>query len=145
MGRRRGHGLGWAALAAFGALTTAERAEGQTVQALREHRWKERVLVVLAPDSTAPAYRAQMAELARHRTSLAERDVRVLPALADAAGSRALRQQLDVPAGEFRVVLVGKDGMAKLRRRAPLAVDELLQTIDGMPMGAAEARRRGGR
>jgi hypothetical protein len=145
MGRRRGHGLGWAALAALGVLTTAERAEGQTVPALREHRWKQRVLVVLAPDSTLPAYRTQMAELARHRTSLAERDVHVLPALAHEAQSRTLRRQLAVPAGEFRVVLVGKDGMPKLRRRAPLAVDELLQTIDGMPMGAAEARRRGGR
>ena len=145
MGRRRGIGLGWAALAALGAAATPERADGQTVPALREHRWKQRVLVVLAPDSTLPAYRTQMAELARHPASLTERDVRVLPALADEAASRALRQQLAVPAGEFRVVLVGKDGMPKLRRRAPLSVDELLQTIDGMPMGAQEARRRSGR
>ena len=145
MGRRRGHGLGWAVLAAVGALATPEWAAGQTVPALREHRWKHRVVVVLAPDSTLPAYRAQMAELARHRASLTERDVRVLPALAAEAQSRTLRRQLAVPDGEFRVVLVGKDGMPKLRRRAPLAVDELLQTIDGMPMGAEEARRRGSR
>ena len=86
-----------------------------------------------------------MAELARHREALTERDVRVRPALAADAQARTLRQQLAVPDGEFRVVLVGKDGMPKLRRRAPLAVDEVLRTIDGMPMGAAEARRRGGR
>jgi len=41
-------------------------------------------------------------------------------------------------------VLVGKDGGAKLDRRTPLAVETLLETIDGMPMGAAEARQRRG-
>jgi hypothetical protein len=71
--------------------------------------------------------------------------VRVIPAPADDARTRTLRRQLAVADGEFRVVLVGKDGLPKLRRRAPLAVDELLRTIDGMPMGAAEARRRAGR
>ena len=145
MRRRRGSGFRWAALAALGALgalAAPRRVDGQTVPALREHRWRHRIVVVLAPDSTLPTYRTQMAELARHREALTERDVRVLPVLAADPQSRILRRQLAVPDGEFRVVLVGKDGMPKLRRRAPLAVDELLQTIDGMPMGAAEARRR---
>ena len=145
MGRRRGDGRGWAALAVLGALVTPDGAQGQTVPALREHRWKHRLVVVLAPDSAHAAYRTQMAELARHREALGERDVRVIPAPADDARTRTLRRQLAVPDGEFRVVLVGKDGLPKLRRRAPLAVDELLRTIDGMPMGAAEARRRAGR
>jgi hypothetical protein len=145
MGRRRGNGLGWAALAVLGALAAPGGAEAQSVPALREHRWKHRLVIVLASDSTQAAYRAQMAELARRREALTERDVRVMPALADDARTRSLRRQLAVPDGEFRVVLVGKDGLPKLRRRAPLAVDELLQTIDGMPMGAAEARRRAGR
>ena len=142
MRRRWGSGFRWAALGALGALAAPRRVDGQTVPALREHRWRHRIVVVLAPDSTLPTYRTQMAELARHREALTERDVRVLPVLAADPQSRILRRQLAVPDGEFRVVLVGKDGMPKLRRRAPLAVDELLQTIDGMPMGAAEARRR---
>jgi hypothetical protein len=85
MERRRGNGLRWAALAVLSALATPGGAEGQTVPALREHRWKHRLVVVLAPDSTLAAYRTQMAELARHREALTVRDVRVMPALADDA------------------------------------------------------------
>jgi hypothetical protein len=130
-----------AAIVALAAV--ASGADAQTVPALQEHRWKHRVVVVLATDSALPAYRTQLAELARHREALAERDVRVVaPPASDELAGR-LRRQLGVADGDFRVVLVGKDGGAKLRRRAPLTVDELLRTIDGMPMGAAEARRRG--
>jgi hypothetical protein len=129
--------------AAIVGLAAAGAADAQTVPALQEHRWKHRVVVVLAADSALPAYRTQLAELARHREALAERDVRVLAPPASDPMAGQLRRQLDLADGEFRVVLVGKDGGAKLRRRAPLTVDELLRTIDGMPMGAAEARRRG--
>ena len=55
MGRGRGHGIGWVALAALGAFVAPGGADGQTVPALREHRWKHRVVVVLAPDSALPA------------------------------------------------------------------------------------------
>jgi hypothetical protein len=41
------------------------------------------------------------------------------------------------------VALVGKDGGVKLRRRTLLPAETVLGTVDAMPMGAAEARRRG--
>jgi hypothetical protein len=133
-------------LVAAAAAAAAAEAGAQTVPALREHRWKRRVLVVLAPAAGSPAeptYRAQRAELARAAGLLAERDVLVVD-VADAAGAaRTLRRQLGVPAGAFAAVLVGKDGGVKLRRRTLLRADVVLSTIDAMPMGAAEARRRG--
>lgn len=126
---------------------------------LRAHQWKHRVLVVFAPAGDSPAYRAQAAALGDAAAALDARDVRVLAVSGAAlpeplarsavtlaplpeAEQRALRRQLGVADGEFRVLLVGKDGGVKLRRRTPLSVERLLAVIDGMPMGAAEARRR---
>jgi hypothetical protein len=143
-----------AALVLLAALARAPAPAGaQAVAALRDYRWKQRVLVVFAPDAAAPAYQAQRAELARHAADLAARDVRVLfvldaPPPGDTsaeppARARALRRALGVPGAEFRAVLVGKDGGVKRRSRAPLTADALRATIDGMPMGRDEARRRG--
>jgi hypothetical protein len=117
----------------------------QAVPALGEYRWKQRVLAVFAPAPGAAAestYRAQRRELARAGALLAERDVVVLDLADDAARARTLRRQLGVPDGAFAAVLVGKDGGVKLRRRTLLPADVVLSTVDAMPMGAAEARRR---
>jgi hypothetical protein len=120
-------------------------AGAQPVPGLREHRWRHRVLVVFAPAPGSPAdrvYREQLAEFDRRGEELRSRDVVVVPVGADAAG--ALRRQMGVPDGAFGVALVGKDGTVKLRRRALLPADRVLDTVDAMPMGAAEARRRRG-
>jgi hypothetical protein len=122
----------------------------QPVPALDEYRWRRRLLVVFAPAAGAPAeslYLAQRREYARAAAVLAERDVTVLAvgADADAARARTLRRRLGVPAAGFAVVLVGKDGGVKLRRRALLGADEVLATVDAMPMGAVERRRRDAR
>jgi hypothetical protein len=105
---------------------------------------------VLAPGVGTAAestYRAQRRELERAASLLAERDVTVLdlPSGNDArsaARARTLRRQLGVPDTGFAVALVGKDGGVKLRRRTLLSADVVLGTIDAMPMGAAERRRR---
>jgi hypothetical protein len=137
-------------LAAGLALVLAARpAPAQPVAGLRQYRWERRVVALFAPASGAPAadsaaYAAQRRELARSAELLGERDVIVLhfPPDADPARAAELRRQLRVPGPGFAVVLVGKDGGVKLRRRTLLTADRLASTIDAMPMGAAEARRR---
>ena len=53
------------------------------------------------------------------------------------------REAWGVGAGEFAVVLVGKDTGEKLRKvGAPLEPGELFGAIDAMPMRQAEMRRR---
>jgi hypothetical protein len=135
------------ALAAGAASAPAGAQPGRPVPALRDYRWTKRVLAVFAPPAGAPAestYRAQRDEFARYAAALGERDLVVLdhPAGAAPGRVRALRQQLGVPGEGFAVVLVGKDGTVKLRRRALLTAERVLATVDGMPMGAAEARAR---
>lgn len=146
---RRLHTLLALTFAVLALAAVATRAPAQPVPALRDHRWEHRVLVVFAPTGNAARgpYRAQVGEFARHADALAERDVVVLdfPPGADPGRAATLRRQLGVAGGAFGVVLVGKDGEVKLRRRALLSAERVLATVDGMPMGAAEARRRRGR
>ena len=125
-------GLGLAALTA-GAATAGP---------LDAYRWRSRVLVLSAPDSDDPDLRAQRAALGPMRGGAAERDLVVLEAVGDGAAARALRAHLSLPAGEFRAVLVGKDGGAKLTEAAPIPPEKLFATIDAMPMRRGEIRGR---
>jgi hypothetical protein len=60
------------------------------------------------------------------------------------ADAAALRRRFRAPAGRFSAVLLGKDGRTTVRLARPVVEGRLFPTIDAMPMGRAEARRRGG-
>lgn len=53
-----------------------------------------------------------------------------------------LRHQLHIPARQFTVVLIGKDGGEKIRATLPIRPGELFATIDAMPMRQEEMRSR---
>ena len=109
---------------------------------LARYRWTARVLVVLAADPESP----DLAEQRRHIESLkdgaAERDLVVVQPPAGTAEATALRTRLGLGSEPFQVVLVGKDGGAKLRTVKPITALELMATIDAMPMRQDEMRRR---
>ncbi|AYO85032.1 DUF4174 domain-containing protein [Methylobacterium brachiatum] len=105
---------------------------------LDAYRWRSRVLVLSAPDPADADLRAQRAALGPMRGGVAERDLVVVEAVGDTPEARALRAQLSLPAGEFRAVLVGKDGGAKLTAAAPIPPQKLFATIDAMPMRRGE-------
>ncbi len=69
---------------------------------------------------------------------LADRDVRI----EEAIGPQDSRKKWRVPALGFTLVLVGKDGTAKMRRTKPVEIAEILSLIDGMPMRRAEVEQR---
>jgi hypothetical protein len=86
-----------------------------------------RRLVISAPNVDHAAYREQAAQLLPAWSGLVERDF-------------VLETRFGAPA--FSVVLIGKDGGEKLRRRTPLAPEELFAIVDAMPMRQAEVRTR---
>jgi len=105
---------------------------------LDAYRWRARVLVLSAPDPADPNLLAQRAALGPMRGGVTERDLVVLEAVGTGADARRLRAQLSLPEGEFRAVLVGKDGGAKLTEAAPIPPQKLFSTIDAMPMRRGE-------
>ena len=133
----------------------------QTAPALNALKDKSRVLLVFAPTDRNPLFQQQIALLDRHRDAMRERDLVVIPVLVQAGPTEGpdmvrtihppvasdaeqidLRHRFHVPAGEFTVVLIGKDGGSKLTQHDPVTAERLEQVIDSMPMRRGEMKQK---
>jgi hypothetical protein len=106
-------------------------------------RGKNRVLVLYAPTAEHPEYVKQLRMLADAKDGLADRDLVQITRTDEKmdAGTRDyLRRELNVPAGAFNVLLIGKDGGVKYRGTKATDPEQLFQTIDAMPMRQSEMR-----
>jgi hypothetical protein len=108
---------------------------------LDEYKWKNRLLVVVAPtgDSLAKEQR-QIYETSGR--GMSERSVILTEAFDDSERSRQIRSQLSADGKHFEVFLVGKDGHTAFSSDHPLSADYLFGKIDAMPMRRDEMRRR---
>ena len=136
--------LGLAALAGIAAPRPAPAMSG--------YMWKHRPVVVFAPDASDPRLARQREIVAALKPAFIDRQVvlvlvggdGVTVDLGPAPSMRAaqLRARYGIAAGEFKVLLVGKDGGVKLSSAKPIAAQVLFRTIDAMPMRAEEARKK---
>ncbi|WP_018043005.1 DUF4174 domain-containing protein [Methylobacterium sp. 88A] len=124
-----------AAMSGFAAPASAD-------DPLAAHRWKSRVLVIVAPEGGDPRVEAQRREARVRRADYAERDLVLVEAIGTGAEADRIRHRFGIGAGDFRVVLVGKDGEAKLTEAAPIPSTRLFSMIDAMPMRRDEKGRR---
>jgi hypothetical protein len=92
---------------------------------LRDYRWKNRIVHLVAPAADDPQYQAQAVALMAAFEGLLDRDIIV-------------RCDLNAPTFEF--TLIGKDGGKKLTRRDVVSAEELFAIIDAMPMRREEVR-----
>ena len=130
-------------LAAGISLVVGARAvPAATADPLAPHRWKDRVVVIIAPDGSDPSLHEQRAAFAAARNGLKERDIVVLEAADNGSEATALRRKFAGPGHAFRAVLVGKDGGAKLTSDRPISAERLFGEIDAMPMRRQEMRER---
>lgn len=123
-----------------------------------ELRWKNRPLLIFAPSPEDAQYREQVEKLEGTVTEIGKRDM-VLLYLFETAGvlaspeggeyrreelsrgeTESLRSRYGVRDGEFRVILVGKDGGSKLDSSTPVEAAALFRRIDEMPMRQREMR-----
>ena len=129
------------ALTAFLPLSgTAQTAEPALVVAasevvLADLIWLKRPVVVFADSPNDPSFVRQMQLLLRNPEDLIDRDVLVITDT-DPAGNSAIRQKLR-PRG-FSLVLMDKDGQAKLRKPLPWDVREISRAIDKFPLRMQE-------
>ena len=143
-----------AALATVTVLGAALVARAGPSDPLAEHRWSHRLLLVFFDDASGSAVHAWRDALAASTCELTQRDLIVAWLEAgrggeldgktvSAARAATLGRELGVDAGDFAVVLIGKDGDTKARYTGAPDLPALLSLIDGMPMRRAEAARRG--
>ena len=107
---------------------------------LAGHRWKDRVLLVVAESAEDPQLRQQQDIFRRMGGEARERDLKLVVTIGSSAESEAIRQRFGLRAG-FHALLIGKDGGAKLKAETPLGPEALLPLIDAMPMRQEEMRR----
>ena len=135
--------------------TAACPAQPSTLRAMRNCY---RPLLVFAPAMDDPQLVAQFNQLKAHAPDLKSRDLLYVPIVPEGhnqpiPGSRihtaslsedelaAMRHHFKVEQNDFLVILIGKDGGEKLNSRTPVAIEQLKQLIDSMPMRKSEMKR----
>ena len=113
--------------------------------ALRQYRWRNRVLIISAPDASDTRLLEQFAELTSTSDEFADRDM-ILVTLLDNTDSMAdgckltstevavARADLGIRPGSFMLKLIGKDGSLKLTASSTTSMKEIYALIDSMPM-----------
>jgi len=136
------------ALAAPSPVSGASAGDDETAR----FRWQNRVLLVFSPTPALPAYQSLAYDLTRNQDGVRERDLVVFLLFGDgesrlgeevlsAERTENLRRRFDVKADEYKVVLVGKDGLVKLSSDT-VTLTDLFVVIDAMPMRRLEMRDR---
>lgn len=118
--------------------------------AMSEYKWKYRPLVVFAASGTDANLVRQRQIVTSLRPAFIDRQMVVIYVAGATVSAElappprlsadALRQRYGIAAGEFKAVLVGKDGGVKLTSSKPFSAQTLFRTIDAMPMRADEVR-----
>lgn len=111
---------------------------------LSHYQGKNRLLLVFAPGRSDPRWQKQNALLQRSTEAFRDRDlVRIDYLETDGSNGAEVRTHYGIKPGQFRVLLIGKDGHVASGGPNPTALSELTQQIDRMPMRREEMRRRG--
>ncbi|MFC0243805.1 DUF4174 domain-containing protein [Rhodopseudomonas telluris] len=107
---------------------------------LDDLRWKNRVLVVVAPAGDAAAEQQRKIYQAS-AAGMSERAIVLREAVGDGDPARQIRSRLSADGQRFQVFLIGKDGHTALSSDKPLSADHLFAKVDAMPMRRDEMRR----
>ena len=108
-------------------------------------KWERRILLISAPTNEDAELATQRRIIARWKVEGAARDLSVVKVVGNKVTgatdtAAALRQKYRLSATGFTALLVGKDGLEKLRSTKPIPSTVLKATIDAMPMRQAGER-----
>lgn len=118
---------------------------------LKEYAWKNRVIIVSAPVAHIDSLTKQSSILMKQEAALLERDMVLIEVSGNSASVKvgrekaldhaAIIEHLDLKTDRFGIVLIGKDTGTKLRSTEPVAVRQILNLVDSMPMRQREMNR----
>lgn len=138
--------IGIVGIAALGITTGAKAYD------LNQHAWRDRLLIVAAPDARSTEVRRQLEAIADRSPAVLDRRLRVITLHTDkgqidgtplrSSDVAQLRRQFGITPQEQSLLLIGLDG--GIKRRAPLGTElsELFTQIDAMPMRQAEIKAK---
>ena len=134
------------AATAFAMLPFAASAVAQD-KSLASYRDKNRVLLVFAPSGKDASYQEQMKLWRSEKAGFEDRQLVVLPVLADGKASPGdepgtLAKRYGADDKSFKLVLIGKDGHDAYSSGKPVTAESLYSRIDAMPMRREEMKRQ---
>ena len=115
--------------------------------------WHNRLLLVFAPQADDPRLQRQDEVLAAVGAELDDRDMRIIHLRPDAPvtvdgiavatpTAAEIYREFDIDAGEFAVLLIGKDGTLKMKKSEPPSINAVFDLIDSMPMRQLEMQQK---
>ncbi len=116
-------------------------------------RWEKRPLLLFAPGELDPILRQQLDAVESTREGFDERDMVLIVVLGEGPSriegrplsvedAERLRASFEVGRLEFALRLVGKDGAVKRASGTVVAMKDIYEQIDAMPMRQQEMRRK---
>jgi len=108
---------------------------------LKDHKWKNRVVLLFAPNISDAKLIAQQKIILNNKLGFEERDLVVLSFVLEDKKSKDLRAKFKVQDDKFTFILIGKDGGVKLSKSEVVLSKDLFGLIDSMPMRKSEMRR----
>lgn len=121
-------------------------------QPLKFHQWQNRLLLVIAEDSSNINFQKQINHLHSYKEDLAERKLLIYKVFPNQhskglenenlESSSDLYKKYNSKAVPFKVLLVGLDAGVKLKQTEIITIKELKGIIDAMPMRMEELRKR---
>ena len=120
---------------------------------LNQFQWKNRLLLIFAPDDGHSLLRNLESGIAAHPDEVSDRDLIVFKIIENGQSFMAktplnphtaanLRNKFAAPLEQFTCVLVGKDGGVKLRQNDQIRLQDIFELIDAMPMRQEEMRQK---
>ncbi len=135
-------------------MTTALVGQEPGLTSLDRLRDHARPLLIFAPKPDDPRLEIQVRTLQEHAADAHDRDLVPIalpyhnpsstPSQLSTTDAETARRKFHVAPEDFTVILIGKDGGAKLRSSKPLSMEKLNETIDSMPVRQDEVRRKQG-
>lgn len=107
---------------------------------LADYKWKNRVILLFAEDKNNEELKQQIEILKNKPEENADRDLKIFKIFKNSESNLNLFEEYKVK-GNFKFILIGKDGGEKLRSKKLITLEELYKTIDAMPMRKVESLR----
>ena len=120
---------------------------------LTQFQWKNRLLFLFAPDGNNTLLKNLRNQIMAQKAEVEDRDLIVFEVPAQGSSlmnttpisrrqADSIREHFAVPQTTFTLILIGKDGGIKLRRKDQIDIGEVFELIDSMPMRKNEMRQK---
>lgn len=126
--------------------------EACEAQSLKTHQWQNRILLVIAEDTSNINFQKQIKYLQSNKEDLTERKLLIYKVFPNqyikgldnsiTEPSNDLYQKYNSKSASFKVVLIGLDGGVKLKQKDIITLEQLKGIIDAMPMRMEELRKK---